>query len=248
VERGTGVEQAAMVEGDNRYASGSYLERNPTWHVEESEWKARQVLRMLHNHELAPQTVAEAGCGAGEVLRQLQLAMDSACYFSGYDISPQAIEMCRSRANTRLQFHLADLTQVADAHFDVLLVLDVIEHLEDYYTFMRALRQKAQYLMFHMPLELSVQTILRPGGLLKTQAAYGHLHYFTKETALQSVHNAGYHIIDYFYTARAIEEPTHELPRRLLKLPRRVLFAINENLASRVLGGFSLLVLAQGSQ
>jgi ubiquinone/menaquinone biosynthesis C-methylase UbiE len=234
-----------MVEAENQYASGEYLERNPTWHVEESEWKARQVLRMLEKHRITPQTVAEVGCGAGEVLRQLQFAMDPDCYFSGYDISPQAIEMCRSRANARLQFHLADFTQDAQASFDLLLVMDVVEHLEDYYTFMRAIKPKARYVMIHFPLELSVQTILRPGALLKTQSAYGHLHYFTKETALQAIYNAGYHIVDYFYTARALEEPTHELPRRLLMFPRRVLFTLNENLASRVLGGFSLLVLAE---
>jgi ubiquinone/menaquinone biosynthesis C-methylase UbiE len=87
-----------MVELENQYASGSYLERNPTWHVEESSWKARQVLRMLDNHRLSPETVAEIGCGAGEVLRQLQLAMDSNCRFCGYDISPQAIAMCQTRA------------------------------------------------------------------------------------------------------------------------------------------------------
>jgi SAM-dependent methyltransferase len=237
-----------MEESENQYASGSYLERNPIWHVEESEWKARQVLRMLDKHRLAPQTVAEVGCGAGEVLRQLQLAMDPSCSFSGYDISPQAIEMCRSRANARLQFYLADLTQDLQAKFELLLALDVVEHLEDYYTFLRALKPKARYLICHLPLELSVQTILRPGALLKTQSAYGHLHYFTKETALQAVHNAGYHIIDYFYTARALDIPTRELPRRLLILPRRVLFAVNQSVAARVLGGFSLLVLARGQQ
>jgi SAM-dependent methyltransferase len=232
-------------ETENQYVSGSYLERNPTWHAEESEWKARQVLRMLHKHRFAPRTVAEVGCGAGEVLRQLQLAMDSTCQFSGYDISPQAIEMCRGRANARLQFHLADLTEVPGAYFDLVLVLDVVEHLEDYYTFMRALKHKARYVIFHLPLELSVQTILRSRGLLRTQLAYGHLHYFTKETGLAAVRNAGYHVVDYFYTARALEEPTHELPRRLLMLPRRVLATVNESLASRVLGGFSLLVLAR---
>lgn len=30
------------------YTSGEYLEKNPTWHVEESPWKAKQVIRMLN--------------------------------------------------------------------------------------------------------------------------------------------------------------------------------------------------------
>ncbi len=230
---------------ENLYTSGSYLERNPTWHVEESPWKAQQVLRMLARHGITPHTIAEVGCGAGETLRLLQVAMDPSCLFSGYDISPQAIQLCGSRANERLQFYLGDLTQQPSAHFDLLLAMDVVEHLEDYYIFLRRLRSKARHTIFHIPLELSVQTILRPNALLKTQAAYGHLHYFTKETLLKALHNSGYRVIDYFYTLRAIEEPTHELPRQILKLPRRLLFTLNESLASRVLGGFSLLVLAE---
>jgi SAM-dependent methyltransferase len=226
------------------YTHGKYLELNPSWHVEESPWKAQQVLQMLARQRLAPRTVAEVGCGVGEILRQLQLAMDSSCRFVGYDISPIAIEMCRSRANDNLQYYLADLTKENSAYFDLVLIMDVVEHLEDYYTF---LRSKARHAIFHIPLELSVQTILRPGALLKTQAAYGHLHYFTKETLLQVLQNAGYRIVDYFYTLRAIEEPSDELPRRLLKLPRRLLYATDHDLASRILGGFSLLVLAENA-
>ena len=32
---------------EDMYKSGEYLEKNPTWHVEESPWKARQIMRML---------------------------------------------------------------------------------------------------------------------------------------------------------------------------------------------------------
>jgi SAM-dependent methyltransferase len=228
------------------YASGQYMEMNPSWHVEESAWKAQQVLRMLARHRLRPLTVAEVGCGAGEVLRQLQLAMDPGVAFSGYDISPQAIALCQSRANAALRFFQTDFTaEPYSTHFDLLLVMDVIEHLEDYYAFLRAIRPHASFTILHIPLELSVQTILRPSGLLNTQIAYGHLHYFSAETALAALGNAGYAVEDHVYTARAIEEPTTLIPRRLLKLPRRALFRLNKGLAARVLGGFGLLALVQ---
>ncbi|HEY7127267.1 MAG TPA: hypothetical protein VH540_25265, partial [Ktedonobacterales bacterium] len=58
------------------YTSGSYLEKNPSWHVEESPWKAAQVLRMLARHQLHPRTIGEVGCGVGEVLKQLQEQME----------------------------------------------------------------------------------------------------------------------------------------------------------------------------
>lgn len=57
------------------YKDGEYLKKNPTWHVEESPFKAKYILEMLRRNNLSPRTVCEAGCGAGEVLRQLQLQM-----------------------------------------------------------------------------------------------------------------------------------------------------------------------------
>jgi SAM-dependent methyltransferase len=232
------------------YTSGRYMEMNPGWHVEESPWKAQQILRMLSRHGLAPRNIAEVGCGAGEVLRQLQLAMSPECHFTGYDISPHAIEMSRSRANDRLQFYQVDLAKEPIGNppqepFDLLLILDVVEHVEDYYSFLRSLRPWSRHAIFHVPLELSVQTILRTDGLLGTQVAYGHLHYFTAELAQQALRNSGYVVRDYFYTARALEIPTQQLRRRLVNLPRKVLFTLNQTLASRTLGGFSLLVLTE---
>jgi len=29
------------------YTSGEYLKKNPTWHVGESPWKAREIMRMM---------------------------------------------------------------------------------------------------------------------------------------------------------------------------------------------------------
>jgi ubiquinone/menaquinone biosynthesis C-methylase UbiE len=230
---------------EERYTSGEYLQFNPTWHVEESPWKAKHVYRMLERNGIAPETVCEVGCGAGEVLRQLQMRMVESCMFWGYDISPQALALAESRANDRLQFIFADIRREDTQVFDLILVLDVIEHLDDYLSFLKEIRPKGQYKVFHIPLDLSVQTVLRSRGLLKVREAYGHLHYFTKETALLTLQEAGYDILDYRYTARAIEEPTHEIKRKLLKLPRKLLFSIHNDLAAHLLGGWSLLVLAR---
>jgi len=63
------------------YLDGEYIAKNPEWHVEESPWKARQILRMLRKNHLAPKTVCDVGCGAGEVLRQLHEHLDGECMF-----------------------------------------------------------------------------------------------------------------------------------------------------------------------
>ena len=170
-----------MMIAQNQYTSGNYLEKNPTWHVEESPWKVRHIIPMMKRHHLVPNTVCEVGCGAGEVLQLMQAFMSEACTFWGYDISPQAIEICKAKANERLHFKLADIRQEQDVFFDLLLVLDVIEHLEDYFSFLRDIKLKGRYKLFHIPLEVSVQGILRGKIFMRNRDLHGHLHYLPKK-------------------------------------------------------------------
>lgn len=227
------------------YRSGAYSGKAPTWHVEESAGKAHEILRLLRTHQLTPRTICEVGCGAGEVLRRLQLALPESCEFTGYDIASRAIALAQSRANERLRFHLGDFTQDATDRYDLLLVLDVVEHLENYFTFLRSLKARADYKIFFFPLDLSVQSVIRPHGLLHTRDAFAHLHYFTKETALRTLEDTGYAVLDAVYTSDALDSPTELLGRRLLKWPRKVAFAISHDLAVHLLGGYRLLVLAR---
>ncbi len=229
---------------ENIYTSGEYLKKNPTWHVEESPWKVKQIIRMMTQSSIVPRTICEVGCGAGEVLRQLQEYMDTICLFWGYEISPQAFELCKTRANERLRFKLADIGQEEDAFFDLILIMDVIEHLEDYFSFLRSLKSKSHYKIFHIPLDLSVQSILRRNALLGVREAYGHIHYFTKDIALQMLKDVGYEVLDYFYAPRSIGL-ANTIGKKLLIPPRKLFFAIHRDWAVRILGGYSLLVLAK---
>ena len=230
------------------YTSGDYLRLNPTWHVEDSPWKAQQIFRMLEQHYITLKTICEVGCGAGEILKQLQEKMESDCTLWGYELSPQAFELCKGRANEKLHFKLADFTKEEDVFFDLILLIDVIEHLEDYFSFLRAIKPKGQYKILHIPLDLSINTVLS-GKLIKFRETYGHLHHFTSDIALQMLRDVGYEVLDYFYTSASIELPVSdtrsEMKRRLLKLPRRLFFAIHQDLAARILGGWALLVLAK---
>ncbi len=82
---------------DNRYVGGEYLGHNPTWHVEDSAWKAEQILAALKRNGLHPATVCEVGCGAGEILSQLHARLPSHVVFTGYEISPQAHALALTR-------------------------------------------------------------------------------------------------------------------------------------------------------
>jgi SAM-dependent methyltransferase len=226
------------------YQTGEYVEKNPTYHVEDSAWKASEVLKLIAKQRLEPQTVCEVGCGAGEILKNLQASLPAETRFFGYEISPQAFALCQQRENERLRFFCKDLIAAESPVFDLLLCLDVFEHVEDYFGFLRGLRCKATYKIFHIPLDLSVQWLWRQQPILREREQAGHLHYFTKETALLTLRDTGYEVVDWTYTAGAIAHP-RSVKAKLASWPRRVLFSLNQDLVVRVLGGYSLLVLAR---
>ena len=229
----------------NPHINGEYLRKNPDWHVDSSAWKAVEIMKMLDRHHIAPTTIGEVGCGAGEVLRQVQLKMRPECNFFGYDISPQAIEMSKSRENDRLHFAIADVCTAATPPLDLLLILEVVDHVEDYFGFLRALKPKSTYKLFHLSLDLSVQNAIRSGALLKQRDVYVHLHYFSKETMLRTLEETDYEILDYFYTPYGIRFARGRFGRWVLKPLRWLLFQINKDFAVRLLGGYRLMVLTR---
>ena len=227
----------------NVFVSGDYLQKIPQWHTEDSSWKAKCVLQMIEGNGLSPRTIGEVGCGAGEVLRQLQVQMDPQCLFWGYDIAPAAIELCRSRENDRLHFRLADVVNEPNARFDLLLVLDVLEHQENYFSFLRDIKPLAPYKIFHQVLDLSVYSLIQKDGLTKRRRLLEDLHFFTKDTALQALRDEKYEILDWFYVPRSIYRSSR-IPEKIRQLPRALCFAVHKDFAVRLLGGYTLFVLA----
>lgn len=227
------------------YRSGEYLKNNPTWHIEDSPWKAKQIFKIIKNNNLKPFSICEVGCGAGGILDQLYLSMPGNISFAGYEISPQAFELCRQKEKDRLHFYLEDLLEDGKPFFDIILAIDIIEHIEDYLGFLRKLRERGVYKIFHIPLDLSAQTVLRYSPILKARQSVGHIHYFTKETAIAMLIDTGYEILDYSYTASAIDLPAKSFKSSLLRLPRKIAYTLSKDMTVRLLGGYSLLVLTK---
>ncbi len=55
----------------------------------------------------------------------------------------------------------------------------------------------------------------------------------------------GYEVLDYFYTAGSIELRAKSRKNYVARLPRRLFFAIHPDLAVRIMGGHSLMVLGK---
>lgn len=229
----------------NRYMDGDYLKKNPTWDVEDSPWKADNVVKMMRRNNIEPSSLAEVGCGAGEILNRLYEIMPPGCMFTGYEISPQAIELCQNRKNERLQFHLGDVLTEETPHFDVIMALDVMEHVEDYFGFLKRLHAKAEYKIFHIPLEMSLLAMVGINTILNARDKVGHLHYFCKETALATLSDNGYRIIDWFYTSGPVNRPPRTISEksRAADFIKTYFFTRYSDKWVRTLGG-SMMVLA----
>jgi cyclopropane fatty-acyl-phospholipid synthase-like methyltransferase len=226
------------------YSDGTYLRNNPDWHADDAAWKAGHIAAMLERHRMRPPTVVEVGCGSGEVLVQLAKRLAKGTRFTGYDVSPNAYTMCSVRAGRHLDFRLGDFLQGTE-RYDLALAIDVFEHVEDCFGFVRALRQRAKHTSFHIPLDLSVQSLARPGKLLAMRWSAGHIHYFTRDTALALLEDAGHKVVDWFYTSGATDLGNPGWKARLMKLPRKALYRASPDAAARILGGYSILALTE---
>ncbi len=228
------------------YVEDEYAKSNPSWHEEDAGWKAAHIGRILRKNGVSPCTICEVGCGAGGILLALARALPKS-HCKGYEISPYAYELCQKKLSEapNISFHLGDPAHDTTETFDVLVLADVIEHVEDFMSMLKGLRHRAAYKVLHIPLDLSVQSVLRSWPILALRKNVGHIHYFYKDLALAALRDCGYTIVDHGYTASRIELPNQAWTSRVMALPRRACFAASPDLTVRVLGGYSLLVLAR---
>ena len=228
------------------YIDGDYGLKNPSWHVEDSPWKATGIVRALASLPQAPRAICDVGCGAGEILRQLEIRLGSGTVeLVGYDISPQAIALARSREGQRLKFVLGNANSDG-RHFDVLIGIDVIEHIEDLFGFLNSIRHKADYFIFHIPLELNCESLLR-NFVMENRRVYGHLHQFTRDTARATLEDCGYTVIHDFYT-HGYEQMPDNLHTRFTKSVRRMMFRVLPGFSRKLINGSSLMVICRSSE
>ncbi len=208
---------------------GRYLINNPAWHVEES---AKQIVRMLRRNRISPSNVYSTELAREAILWE-------------YDISPQAIELARNRADERLQFRRRDFRDVKDAYFELILGLDVIEHLQDYFGFLLPLEGEGPPQDFsHSPGSFGANRMAQRRAAQTPRHVRGHLRYFTKRRPSKRCRKPGTRFRT-VSTRRGRIVSGRRQPERVLKLPRWLFFNLHEDPAVRIPGGYSLLVLAR---
>ncbi|RHX90859.1 class I SAM-dependent methyltransferase [Leptospira stimsonii] len=234
---------------EKRYLDGSYIKNNPNWDREDSPWKAEKVDSILKKFKIEPKSICEIGCGTGDTLAYL----GNKYPFSklvGYDVSPQLRSFWNSIVKNpsyrnRIKFYLGDFVSLNKRKHDVLLMLDVFEHVRDPFTFLENASKCAEFFVFHIPLDLSVISVLRNTPLMNVRHKVGHLHFYNKDLALETLIDSGFEILHWAYTRASLTSPNRSLKTKLMSIPRYLLYLINKDIGVRIFGGETLIVLAK---
>lgn len=230
-----------MLKLENIYVNRTYLDKNPSWHTEDSKWKSEQIIKIIRANNIEFRSLKEIGCGFGEIIFWLSKEFPFAEIY-GYDIADAAIEAANKKF-IGLQFQVIDELEEVNTT-DICLIIDVIEHIDDYYTFLSKIKGKSKYFIFHIPLDISVKALVRSDFLISWDSV-GHIHFFTSEIAKKVIEKAGFRILDTMVTKAPIELLKSKVKKRLLSYVHRLIYTFSPQFAIRVLGGYSLLILAK---
>lgn len=228
----------------DRYLSGDYAQKNPDWDSADAAWKALKVFQLIADHDCETSTIVEIGCGSGAVLVALREHLPQTT-LAGFDIAPGAVRFWKEAEGSDIRLELADYLGLDEPVPDLILLLDVLEHLGNPWEFLGRLRNRAKFVVVHFPLDLSAISVMREHPLLKVRDKVGHLHYFTRGLALTLLQESGFEIIEARYTGAAFDAPQRSLRTRFAGTVRRVAYAINRDFGVRLLGGETLMVLAR---
>jgi SAM-dependent methyltransferase len=226
------------------YNDQTYLANNPDWHEEGAAEKTAEIVRLLNRHNISFKTICEVGCGSGQILVELQKNLKAEIAFTGLDISKDAMSIAKKKETEKLKFFLKDIGD-ENSFFDLILVIDVIEHIENYFQFLDKIVVKSNYTVFHIPLDMSVWTLFREKILIESKERVGHIHNFTEDFILSILADHGFKVLDKHYTKPMFESPTFK--QKIANGIRGFLFFFNKKFATKFMGSYSIMVLCENA-
>lgn len=226
-----------------------YTKLNNTLHVEDSPWKIEKVKRLIKGR-LSPGVICDIGCGAGLIAKGMAEAYPGAKVI-GLDISLDMIKAAKKNS-PKPSFVNASIEDLPiGAHkVDIVILIDVLEHLEDPGRVLGALSRVAGHLVIKVPLEDSLWywandktgRYTREDGRRKL----GHIQYFKMSSLTRLLNNAGFEVADYEIISQNVDNPDNPHISKLGKVinPVRVLaYKVSKTLFARVFNA-SVILLA----
>ena len=221
------------------YSSGQYWAEHPEWMAEHKPPKAKDVvpalITMVDDSRLKELTIADVGGGTGativaviELLKEIRPELTVRPVV--FDIAGNAIERGR-QLYPHIEFR-QECFNARSGKFDAALLVDVLEHLENPWELLRAVRVAAPYLIVRQPLLTSVGTFLR-NAYAHQRVGEGHIGHFDYYKFIDMAESCGWSRLDVQLLA------FWELPsnRDRASLYKKMLFALHRPLASVLISG-----------
>lgn len=154
------------------------------------------AIERLAGRPLAGQSVLDVGCGWGQAM-QYFASKGAECF--GFDPAPEAVDYVRSRGLECVRAGMERMDVFGDRRFDVVTLMNVLEHLADPIAVMQEIRAKVLaptgLLVIEVPNDFNAFQVagqklhgLRPWWV----APPAHLNYFSASTLSSALRGTGY--------------------------------------------------------
>jgi len=198
------------------YTDGSYWATRKGFR---SEYKVPLLLAAIEKAgvELKDSTrILEVGCGNGSFLWPFSEAIAKLGVrprLEGIDIADNAISEARQTSGDNPPAFECTTLDDYDSSHDIVLLIDVVEHVPCPLDFLTSARRLAPLMLLHLPIEHSFLHLLT-GRPTASYRAYRHIHFFSLETARLLIEDAGWRIR---YIRHSAADPvTLRLPASML--------------------------------
>jgi hypothetical protein len=180
------------------YSDGTYLARNPDWHLTDAPGKARDVapflVPLMQTLNRPTFTIADVGAGVCGVLSELLPLLHTAC--PTITVRPQAFEPSADAVRQAHElFPTIPVTNRVltnmDGPFDVVLMVDVLEHLENPRELLRLAHNVATHIVVRQPLLENFSTF-RHRNYKNQRQTWGHIAYFNYYSFLDLTEDCGW--------------------------------------------------------
>ncbi|MCS7033896.1 MAG: class I SAM-dependent methyltransferase [Phycisphaerae bacterium] len=182
----------------DEYTGGEYGKKHPDWHMSEAPAKAEDlypgleaILRKLQTPVLR---LADVGAGTGAVLdailRKLSKShSDLKVQATGFELAPDAIELA-TRHFPGLPMRQKPF-EPGDGPFDVVMFVDVLEHVENPWELLRTARSESRFMLVRQPL-LGGYSEFRHSNYAYQRNHWGHISYFNYRSFLDLADACGW--------------------------------------------------------
>jgi SAM-dependent methyltransferase len=181
---------------ENMYTSGTYIDNNPTLDAEDVPWKITKLIPLvdlfMQRSRSSKVGILDVGGGAGLYLKGISDYVRA----NNITVIKYALDLSGEMLR-RQKEHNPDLASVfecsiertpfKDKEFDLVLMIDVLEHIPDAPAALGELGRIAKYVIFKVPMEnnlyYNMLNLVKMGGLKRDIfRKVGHLNFYSYRT------------------------------------------------------------------